>query len=111
MNTAARALAQSGIERTTLLAGLVARRHVAVLLLALAVFLTGFGVVCVQDWQRRLFVESQILVAEQNQMQTQWGKLLLEQSTWAMQARIERIATTKLGMQVPNSKSIIMVRE
>ena len=111
MNTAARALTQSGLERGTLLAGLVLRRHLVVILLALAVFITGFGVVCIQDWQRRLFVKSQILVTERNQMQTQWGKLLLEQSAWSMQARIERVATTKLNMQLPNSKAIVMVQE
>lgn len=111
MNTAAKALTQSGLERATLLAGLVSRRHLLVIVLALAVFVTGFAVVYVQDWQRRLFVETQTLVTKQNHMQTQWGKLLLEQSTWSMQARIERVAATKLDMHLPASKAIVMVQE
>lgn len=111
MNTAARALAQSGLERATLLAGLVSRRHLLVIVLAFSVFISGFAVVYVQDWQRRLFVKSQTLITKQNKMQTQWGKLLLEQSTWSMQARIEHIAATKLNMKLPASKNIIMVKE
>ncbi len=110
MNIAARALEQSSLERQTLLAGLVSRRHHYVLLLALAVFLSGFMVIYVKDWQRRLLADSQALTTQQNQMETNWGKLLLEQSAWTMQARIERIATTQLNMVVPDPKSIIMVQ-
>ncbi len=111
MNTAARTLAQLGLERASLLAGLVSRRHLFVIVLAFAVFISGFAVVYVQDWQRRLFMQSQALIIKKNQMQTQWGKLLLEQSTWSMQARIEHIAATKLNMQLPTPRNIIMVQE
>ena len=110
MNIAARALERSSLEQQTLLAGLVSRRHFYVILLAVAVFMSGFLVIYVKDCQRRLFVELQSLTQQQNKMQTDSGKLLLEQSAWTMQARIERIATTQLNMNMPDPKSIIMVQ-
>lgn len=111
MNTAARALAESNVEHDTVFAGLFSKRHFSIMLLALAVFMSGFMVIYSKDYQRRLYIESQSLNAQANQMQTEWGKLLLEQSTWAMQARVEHIATTKLNMVVPSAKSVVMVQE
>ena len=111
MNTAARAIAESNVEHESLLGGLVSRQHVTILLLAVAVFFSGFAVIYAKDWQRRLYIQTQNIAAQSNQLQTEWGKLLLEQSTWSMQARIEGIATNKLNMVVPTAKQIVMVQE
>jgi hypothetical protein len=35
------------------------------------------------------------------QLDDEWGQLQLEQGTWAMHGRIERIATRELGMRLP----------
>lgn len=111
MNTAARAIADSNIEHDSVLGGLVSKRHFAIMLLAVAVFISGFAVIYAKDWQRRLYIQTQNVAAQANQMQTEWGKLLLEQSTWSMQARVEKIATNKLNMVVPTAKQIVMVQE
>lgn len=111
MNTAARAINESKLEHHRLLAGLFSRQHFMVMVLALAVFVSGFAVIYTKDYQRRLYIKSQNLSAQANQMQTQWGKLLLEQSAWSMQARVEHIASTQLNMVVPAAKSIVMVAE
>jgi len=34
-------------------------------------------------------------------MQEQWGRLLLEQSTWAAHHRVEQLARKQLGMRLP----------
>lgn len=39
----------------------------------------------------------------------EWGQLKLEQSTWAMRARIEKIATTELLMRVPEGAQIKVI--
>lgn len=39
----------------------------------------------------------------------EWGQLKLEQSTWAMRARIEKIATTQLLMRVPEGSQIKVI--
>ena len=39
----------------------------------------------------------------------EWGQLQLEQSTWAMRARIEKIATKQLLMRVPEGPQIKVI--
>lgn len=39
----------------------------------------------------------------------EWGRLVLEHSTWTAHNRIERIAVERLGMQVPEPGSVRMV--
>ena len=110
MNSAAQTLSQTYSDRKTLTAGLFGHGHKKVLLLAVAIFFSCFFVVYIKDINRRLFVESQILTRDQNKFQTEYGQLLLEQSTWATQARIEKIATTKLNMQIPLQQKIVLVK-
>lgn len=39
-------------------------------------------------------------------MEVEWGQLQLEQSTWAMPARVEKIASLKLQMHTPKGEQI-----
>jgi cell division protein FtsL len=39
------------------------------------------------------------------------GQLLLERGTWMMQARIQKFAESKLGMVIPDHKSVVIVHE
>jgi cell division protein FtsL len=111
VNTAAKAAFESHHEHESLLGGLFTRSHFTIVLLALMVFVSGFSVIYAKDWQRRLYIQSQNTTAQANQLQTEWGKLLLEQSTWSMQARVESIASHKLDMVMPAAKQIVMVQE
>ena len=45
------------------------------------------------------------------QAQVDWGKLLLEQSTWAAQANVQQIAAKRLQMITPNSKDIVLMTQ
>ena len=70
--------------------------------LALAVTASALAVVYSQHRSRALFVELQRLEDEQAELDTQWGRLQLEQSTWATRGRIERIARERLDMRLPD---------
>ena len=50
---------------------------------------------------RRLFVELTREQAQARQYETEYGQLSLEQSTWGMPARVEKIARETLRMQLP----------
>ncbi|MCE9550447.1 MAG: cell division protein FtsL [Betaproteobacteria bacterium] len=76
------------------------------LLLLLMVIICALSVVTSQDKARKLFVELQKEKDRSQQMEVEWGQLQLEQSTWAMPARVEKIAVDKLQMQVPKSRQI-----
>lgn len=58
---------------------------------------------------RRLVASHQRLQQENNEMQVEWGQLLLEQSTWGSYNRVERLAGVKLKMRVPAPNEIVMV--
>ena len=75
----------------------------------LAVFFTAMQVVITRHEARKLFVEIQALEKVRDSLNEEWGKLQLEQSTWATDGRVESLARTKLGMKLPsiNSKVII----
>jgi cell division protein FtsL len=50
---------------------------------------------------RQLFVELEREQATARGYEVEYGQLQLEQSTWAMPARIEKIAREQLKMQLP----------
>jgi cell division protein FtsL len=58
---------------------------------------------------RQMFSSLQIEIRQAMQLEEEWGRLLLEQSTWASHTRIERMAKEKLNMIVPNSTVLIVV--
>ncbi|MDE2117276.1 MAG: cell division protein FtsL [Betaproteobacteria bacterium] len=80
------------------------------LLLLLVLIACALGVVTSQHKARKLFVELQKEKDRAQQMEVEWGQLQLEQSTWAMPARVEKIAAAKLQMQLPKSGQIRFIR-
>ena len=58
---------------------------------------------------RRLFVELEREQARARQFDVEFGQLSLEQSTWAMPARVEKIARESLHMQLPASSRVEVV--
>ena len=85
----------------------VARLNLLLLCLAIA---CALGVVTSQHKARKLFVELQKEQELARQMEVEWGQLQLEQSTWAMPARVEKIASRQLQMQSPQGDKIKFVR-
>lgn len=70
---------------------------------------SAFGVIYLKDLNRRLFIQYDAVQQQAHRSDTEWGKLLLEQSTWSTQSRIQSVASLKLGMLMPHSNDIVMV--
>jgi cell division protein FtsL len=85
----------------------VARLNILLLCLAIA---CALGVVTSQHKARKLFVELQKEQELAQQMEVEWGQLQLEQSTWAMPTRVEKIANNQLQMQLPKADKIQYIR-
>jgi cell division protein FtsL len=66
-----------------------------------ALIACALALVTSQHQARKLYVALQQEEAFAKQLEIEWGQLQLEQSTWAMHGRIERVATTRLNMRVP----------
>ena len=75
------------------------------ILLAILV-VCALSVVTSQHQSRKLYVELQKEQEFARQLEVEWGQLQLEQSTWAMHARIEKIASGQLMMRVPPASRV-----
>ncbi len=79
------------------------------ILLILILIACALSVVTSQHKARKLFVELEKEQGLARQLAVEWGQLQLEQSTWAMHTRIEKIATGQLHMQVPEPSRVQVV--
>ncbi len=76
-------------------------------LILLAVLMAcALSVVTSQYQARKLYAELQKMQDSAQQLDIEWGQLQLEQSTWAMHARIEKIANSQLRMRVPSPSQV-----
>lgn len=74
------------------------------------VIFSALGVVHARHESRKAFIELQTLYLERDELDIDWDRLLIEQSTWATHARIEQMARTRLKMRVPDPVEIVIVR-
>jgi len=81
-----------------------------VALLGVAVFLSALAVIDARHQNRVLFEQLQQERMQQDQLNIDWGRLLLEQSTWSTHAYIEQSAIQKLGMSTPANPEILVVQ-
>lgn len=74
------------------------------------VFITALGVVYSKHQSRKLFVQLQALNEVRDELNVEWGRLQLEQSTWATHGRIEKIANNRLKMRIPSPGEVVLVK-
>lgn len=84
-------------------------QRVIFVLLVMSVLGSSIGMVYAKHQNRKLFVQLQTLQLERDDMNTEWGKLQLEQATWGTHGRVERFAREKLHMDVPSAGEVTMV--
>jgi len=83
--------------------------HLALIIMVLAVLASAISVVYTKHQSRVEFVALQKLEQQRDHLNEEWGRLLLEQSTWASPGRIERQAKTKLKMVVPMAGHTVVI--
>lgn len=78
--------------------------------LALLVLVSAVAVIEAKHESRKRFVELQALEKERDRMNIEWGRLQLEQGTWATHSRVEEIASKRLQMKMPETESIVIIK-
>jgi len=86
-------------------------RATALGLLFVAVLASALGVVYCKHQSRKLFIELNALQGVRDELSVEWGRLQLEQSTWAAHGRIETMAAERLDMHLPAVSSIVAVEQ
>lgn len=83
---------------------------IALPVLWLAVLASAVQVIYGRHKARDLFVHLEKLNAERDSLEMEWGRLQLEQSYWSSHAFVERVASSKLQMNLPQTRDVRIVR-
>lgn len=70
---------------------------------------TALGVVRTTFVSRHLLNNLQGLEQQRNQLQVEWGQLLLEQGSLVTQGKVEDMAISQLGMEVPSMEHVVVL--
>jgi len=79
-------------------------------LLSALVLVSALGVVFAKHQNRKLYAELAALQKQRDAMEVEWGRLQLEQSTWATHGRIEKIARQRLNMRNVDYDKVVIVK-
>ncbi|UFH48536.1 cell division protein FtsL [Pseudomonas sp. KNUC1026] len=79
------------------------------LLLFIGVLASSIAVAYSAHLNRQLLNTLYTQLNDRDKAQAEWGRLILEQSTWTANSRIETLATDQLKMRVPDAAEIRMV--
>ena len=86
------------------------RAGFVLLVLTLMAIASAIAVVYARHESRMAFVELTKLEAERDELNIEFGRLQLEQATWAETNRIEQIAAGELGMVFPGPAETKVLR-
>jgi cell division protein FtsL len=81
----------------------------AAALLWWAVLASAAAAVYTKYRARDLFVELERLSSSRDELDAEWGRLQLEASAWSTYAFVERVASERLHMSIPDSRDIEIV--
>lgn len=85
------------------------RGSLLMLVLFIAVLLSAIGVAYSAHWNRQLLNELYGELSVRDKAQAEWGRLILEQSTWTAHSRIETLAAEQLKMRIPEATEVRLV--
>lgn len=80
------------------------------LLLFVAVLGSALAVSYSAHVHRQLLNALYAELSERDKMQAEWGRLILEQSTWTAHSRIESLAVGQIHMRIPEPAEVQLVK-
>lgn len=111
MNAAARLVHQGILSRQSILIHGLTRLKMTMLFFVFTLILSALGIVYITQVHRILYADYQRNVVEQNQLLVRYRQLVLEQSVWMIQSRIEQEAENKLGMTYPTRIQTFVIED
>ena len=88
---------------------LAAPERLTVGVLLLLVLGSSLGVALSAHQTRQMYAQLQEIGLESDNLDSEYEKLLLEQSAWADYTRIDRVSRTELGMRAPSLNNMVIV--
>ncbi len=84
-------------------------QQISVCMMVLLVVASALGVVYSAHLTRQHYAEIQKLERQQDFLDSEYEKLLLEQSAWADYTRVDQLSREELGMSSPDVSDIVVV--
>ena len=78
--------------------------------LVLAIVASALLVVRDRHQHRQHFIALSKLEKARDELNIEFGRLQLEQATWAESNRVDQVARTRLGMVFPRTEDIVVLR-
>jgi len=110
MNAAARIIHQSNVFNGQFSDIRLSRYAYWQIALLVSVLISALAVIYVTNMHRLTLSQLQIAEQKAHQLQLRWGQLLLEQASLATPARVQQLATEKLGMVLPINRQTFILR-
>jgi len=107
-------VAESGLKSSGVLRveqGVSRQQVTGVAVLVALILVSAFATIYSTHACRGLYTQLQELESSQWYLQEDYGRLLLEQSTWASHYRVEKIARADLGMAAPDLANFKVVTQ
>ncbi|GAB3369058.1 cell division protein FtsL [Azotobacter armeniacus] len=79
------------------------------LVLFIAALFSAIAVSYSAYWNRQLLNALYGELSERDKLQAEWGRLILEQSTWTAHSRVESLASETLKMRIPDATEVRLV--
>ncbi|HJP52108.1 MAG TPA: cell division protein FtsL [Pseudomonadales bacterium] len=74
------------------------------------VLVSSIGVALSAHQTRQMYAQLQVIDLETDNLDSEYEKLLLEQSAWADYTRVDRVSRDELGMKPPLAKNMVIVK-
>ncbi|WP_110685260.1 cell division protein FtsL [Salinicola aestuarinus] len=87
----------------------VSARSLVLSVLIAAILVSALAIISTSHLTRVQYARLQKLEGQRDALQTEWGRLLLEESTWSSPARIESLSTQRLEMRVPGVDEVKVI--
>jgi len=78
--------------------------------LVLVIVASSIGVIYSKHHNRMLYVELRQLETNRDNLNVDWGRLQLEQSTWATHGRVESAARKRLKMRNVDYAEVVIIK-
>lgn len=88
---------------------LILWRQLFVGALLVAVLVSALGVSLSAHITRQLFANLQQASLQRDELESEYEKLLLEQSAWASYSRLDQLARNDLNMRTPLTQDMVLV--
>ena len=85
-------------------------RYLLIAALVVAIVASALTVVRDRHEHRQAFVQLSRLDRARDELNIEFGRLQLEQATWAESNRVDQVARTRLGMSFPRTEDTVVLR-